>query len=136
MSFHDDPVLLLYLLGAVLIIGYLVRMSLQARKGAPKEVEEEAMESAGGDLLLKFVVDADGTRRGETVAVDGQRLIVKDGPVFFSAPLDAFEARGEDVAVTGPVDWEAAKVEGEAWRERNHKVITYTEAELPKDDEA
>jgi hypothetical protein len=50
------------------------------------------------------------------------------------APLASFNREGDGVMVTGPVDWEQAAKDGEAWRERSTKVIEYDESEIPPED--
>lgn len=89
--------------------------------------------AARDDLLLKFVVDASGGRRGETVAVDGERLVLKTPEGFASLPADRFKADGANLKVEGDVDWVAARAAGEEWRSRSYKEITYSADEVPKE---
>lgn len=141
MAFHNDPVLLFYLLLAIVVVGYLISLSVRARKGqasaeagGAETTAEEEEKRPGEDLLLKFVEDADGKRYGETVAVEEGSLIIKDGQDFYKAPVDRFEGSPQGVLVKDDVDWEAAKEAGEAWRERSTKVIEYDEEEIPPED--
>lgn len=140
MTFHSDPVLLFYLLLALVVVGYLISLSVRARReqtpadagGGPPP--EEAEKRPGEDLLLKFVEDADGKRYGETVAVEKGNLIIKDGQTFYEAPVAHFEKSPQGVLVKDDVDWDAAKEAGEAWRERSTKVIDYDDEEIPPED--
>lgn len=143
MSSHNEPLMIVVLLVALAAAGWLLAQSLKVRQeeakasGAPPEGGSDPHPMAakpGEELLLKFVADGDGTRRGETVAVEEGKLILKNGPDFFAAPLESFEDAGDEVKVVGPVDWEAAKAEGEAWRDRSHKPVDYDESELPPDE--
>jgi hypothetical protein len=142
MSFHDDPLVIVYLVVAIGVIIYLVALSLKARQEKPEGQDDAASaqgrgpqhERPGEDLLLQFVQDREGKRYGETVAVEGDQLIVKDGQTFYMAPLASFNKEGDGVLVTGPVDWEQASKDGEAWRERSTKVIEYDESEIPPED--
>lgn len=89
---------------------------------------------AGHDeLLLRFVVDAAGQRQGETVAVDGDRIILKTPTGFASVPASRLKPEGASLRLEGEMDWAEAQREGEAWRTRSHKEITYSAEEIPKD---
>lgn len=143
MAFHNDPVLLFYLLLAIVVVGYLISLSVRARRskapaeaggGATQPPLQEDEKRPGEDLLLKFVEDAEGKRYGETVAVEEGSLIIKDGQSFYKAPVEHFEESAQGVLVKGDVDWAAAKEAGEAWRERSTKVIEYDEEEIPPED--
>ncbi len=90
---------------------------------------------AGFDhLLLRFVHDASGERKGETVAVEGDQVIVKNQEAFFQVPANQLEESGAGLKIAGDLDWDAARRAGEAWRERSHKVIEYRPDEVPKDE--
>lgn len=88
---------------------------------------------ADENLLLKFVQDSDGNRRGETVAFEGNEVVMKGPQGFFLVPADRLKLEGDTVRVVGHVEWDAARAAGEAWRTRSTKVIEYSESELPKD---
>jgi hypothetical protein len=88
------------------------------------------------DVLSRFVENADGERVGETVGMDGRFVIVKGrDPVRFHAiPRDALVLQGETFKVDRAVDWPAAATAGEAWREKQHRVVEYGAHELPEDE--
>jgi hypothetical protein len=84
--------------------------------------------------LLRFVHDAAGERKGETVAVDGERMSLKTPEGFASVPAAQLEEADTGLRLTSEVDWESARREGEAWRERSYKEIKYSPEEPPKDE--
>lgn len=65
-------------------------------------------------LLVKFARH-EGTVVGETVALDGDRLILKQAGMFKSVPRSQAEVRGDEVVITGHVDWPQAATEGAEW---------------------
>jgi len=114
----------------------MVWMAMISRRAKAAQVAAEA--AAGtptreGDLL-KFVVDEAGNRKGETVALEGDAFILKTSEGFARVPTHAIEAQGAELKVKGDVDWAQARRDGEAWRERSHKVVPYRPEELPPEE--
>lgn len=110
----------LVILFAVIVFNNVLaaRDRLRARGGAASSGGPSA--SAGGasapvdPLLVKFARH-DGSVVGETVAIAGDRLILKQGGTFKSVPKAQAEVRGDEVVLTGPVDWTQAAADGAAW---------------------
>jgi hypothetical protein len=124
------------LLTAVVSFGLMWRLtrSARAQPAAAAAAPSASMAGAGHDeLLLRFVTDAAGTRQGETVAADGDHIILKTPQGFASVPAGRLRPDGAGLRLEGDVDWEAARRAGEAWRSRSHKEITYTSDELSQD---
>lgn len=132
MALQDEPVLWLALLVAV--VAALLMRNLSRRSRTPAADAAASGPPAEEMMLLKFLVDENGVRRGETVALEGEGFVVKSGDAFYIVPKVLVADAGAQLALKGPLDWEAARREGDAWRERSHKVITYKEEELPKDE--
>lgn len=65
-------------------------------------------------MVAKFARH-EGSIVGEGVAVDGDRLILKQGGTFKAVPLAQAEVKGDDVVLTGAIDWDAAMAAGAAW---------------------
>jgi hypothetical protein len=116
----------------VIVVVLLIRMSTKARKDAAQAVASQ--ENPNERFVLKFVEDPNGVRIGETVAVEGDEAILKDARGFLAVPVADLSEAGEGLKLGRPIDETAARQRGEAWRERSHKVITYNESELPKDE--
>jgi hypothetical protein len=116
----------------VLVVVLLIRMTAQARRSQAQK--QAPTENAHEKLLLRFVEDQQGLRIGESVAAEGDDLIVKDGKGFLAIPASGVAESGEGLRLTAPIDESAARQRGEAWRAKSHKVISYSESELPKDE--
>lgn len=141
----DDPLLwgILFLLVFLVELVVVANIKRVGRGKADKyeRPSEEAVLAEGEmltDVLSRFVEDKDGERLGETVGMDGKLVIVKgrDPIRFHAVPRDALTLEGEAFKVTGDVDWPAAAAEGEAWREKQHRVVDYGAHELPEDERA
>ena len=126
-----DWAVVLYLVAFAIILLLLVRLATKARGAATVEPVTENPHEA---MLLRFIDDESGTRIGETVAVEGDEFIVKDPKGFLAIPTASVREEGKDLKLTQTFDEAEARRKGEAWREKSHKVITYSEAELPKDE--
>ncbi len=73
-------------------------------------------------MLCKFVAH-EGNTVGETVAFDGERMILKDHGVFMAVDRSLATLDGETVVIQGYVDWDAAKEAGASWRAANTKGL-------------
>ena len=69
------------------------------------------------DLLCRFVHDGAGRNVGESIAIQNDLLIVKDGVSFLGLPLKHIEQDGSKLLVKGLVDTTKAKELGEQWRQ-------------------
>lgn len=72
-------------------------------------------------LLVKFARH-EGSIVGETVALDGDRLILKQAGAFKAVPARQAEVKGDDVVLTGAIDWAAAEAAGREWHEARRKA--------------
>ena len=122
----------LTILFAVLVFNNVaaMRTRARARKGG-----EGASGSSGGDavhpLLVKFARH-DGSVVGETVALDGDRLVLKQAGVFKAVPAAQAKVEGGEVVLTGPIDWPAAEQAGLAWHEARRRADAGVSGELTK----
>jgi hypothetical protein len=82
-------------------------------------------------LLVKFARH-EGSIVGETVAIDGDRLILKQAGSFKAVPLSQAEVQGDDVVISGVVDWGTAAQQGTAWHESTRKADAGVSGELTK----
>lgn len=82
-------------------------------------------------LLVKFARH-EGSIVGETVAIDGDRLILKQAGAFKAVPLAQAEVQGDDVVLTGIIDWGTAAQQGSAWHESTRKADAGVSGELTK----
>lgn len=112
-------------LAGVLVILFLVivvnnvaamKARAQARPGAASGTgaAEASSSEPVHPLLVKFARH-EGSVVGETVALDGDHLILKQAGMFKSVPRAQAEVKGEDVVLTGHIDWPAAATKGAEW---------------------
>lgn len=125
MAFDDTQVLTL---AAVLAVLFAVIVFNNVAAARARGRDKAATAGAGGGdvvhpLLVKFARH-DGSVVGETVAIDGDHLILKQAGVFKAVPVAQAEVRGDDVVIDGPVDWPAAEQAGTAWHEARRKADT------------
>ena len=121
----------LYLVAFAIILVLLVRLATKARAQTTTVPETENPHEG---MLLRFLDDESGARVGETVAVEGDDFIIKDPKGFLAIPTASVREEGKGLRLTQRFDEVSAREKGEAWRTRSHKVITYSESELPKED--
>lgn len=108
---------LVLLLVAIVVNNVLAaRARAKARSGGASSPASAAASGAApvDPLLVKFARH-EGSVVGEGIAIDGDRLILKQGGVFKAVPRAYAEVRGDEVVITGAVDWEKAAAEGAAW---------------------
>lgn len=82
-------------------------------------------------MLCRFVVDCGGKRIGETIAVDGDVLILKNGKEYLGLPISAVEAKDEGDLTVNEFDAAGAGAMGEVWRVKNFRLMRYGEDGLP-----
>lgn len=91
---------------------YLI--SLIFRRNGQRDEEENNEKK---DMLCRFVHDGTGKHVGESIAIQQDLLIVKDGISFLGIPLKHIEQDGNKILVKGLVDTSKAKELGEQWRQ-------------------
>ena len=83
-------------------------------KGPSTSSSSSGSSSPVDPLLVKFARH-EGSVVGEGIAIDGDRLILKQGGVFKAVPRAQAEVRGDEVVLTGAIDWDKAIADGAAW---------------------
>lgn len=84
------------------------------------DVEEESEENS---LLCRFVLDGVGEKVGESIAIDGDIIIIKARDRYLGVPLKHVEEDGEMLMVKGLVDQDKAEEMGEHWRKASFNKI-------------
>jgi hypothetical protein len=90
------------------------------------ESEEDSQESK---LLCRFVLDGAGRKIGESVAVDGDIIIIKSGSKYLGVPLKHIEEEEKTLLVKGLVDQDKAEIMGEKWRQASFCEMEKEEGE-------
>jgi hypothetical protein len=126
----------LYTVAGVLAILFAVILynnvaAMRARAKARQAKEAAGHEGPVHPLLVKFARH-EGSIVGETVAIDGDRLILKQAGAFKAVPVAQAEVQGDDVVLTGAIDWAAAEQAGAAWHQSTRKADAGVSGELTK----
>lgn len=128
----------LYTVAGVLVILFAVIVYNNVAAMRARIQSRQATQAAGTShdgpvhpLLVKFARH-DGSIVGETVAIDGERLILKQAGSFKAVPIAQAEVKGDDVILTGMIDWAAAAQAGTAWHESTRKADVGVSGELTK----
>ena len=126
----------LYTVAVVLAILFAVILynnvaAMRARMQARQAKATPGHEGPVHPLLVKFARH-EGSIVGETVAIDGDRLILKQAGAFTAVPIAPAAVEGEDVVLAGAIDWESAAKAGAAWHESTRKADAGVSGELTK----
>jgi hypothetical protein len=70
------------------------------------------------EYLSRFVHEVDGRIIGETIGLEKEMIVIKNGDDFFVAPLSSFELDDNVLKVIVPVNWNKAREEGEDWKNK------------------
>lgn len=113
----------LYSLGlvAILLLAVISYNNMKAKEEAQRSPARDEEEDAAG-WLSKFAVQG-GNVVGETVGMDGDRLVLKQAGTYKVIPLAAAKLHGDEVHVVDDVDWTQALADGAAWHEANTKGL-------------
>lgn len=133
MAVPSNLVFWLALLVALAALAGMWKLSRSVRPQPVADAGAGTDDSHAEDLLLRFVVDASGQRRGETVALEGDQVVVKTPEGFLLVGRHQLHSEGATLLLAEDLDWGAARQAGEAWRQRSHKEIAYRPEELPQD---
>ncbi len=123
MTEHQTTLYTLLAVLAILVIVMLYNNSRAKREATdplprlPEADEDHGIEDA---WLLKFVRHG-GNIVGETVARDGDLLILKQAGVFKTVPKAMATIAGDEVVLAGDIDWEASIADGTRWHEAHTK---------------
>jgi hypothetical protein len=121
----------LAILFAVIVYNNVAAVRARVKARAAKQPGAPAHEGPVHPLLVKFARH-EGSIVGETVAIDGDRLILKQAGSFKAVPLSQAEVKGDDVVLTGAIDWGTAAQQGSAWHESTRKADAGVSGELTK----
>lgn len=99
---------------------------LRRKNTKDDDVEEESDEN---NLLCRFVLDGVGKKVGESIAIDGDIIIIKARDKYLGVPLKHIEEEEETLTVKGMVDQDKAEEMGEHWRKASFNEIDSPESE-------
>jgi len=107
-------------------IGGMFFFSSKKRKKNDEVLDEEYNMS---NLLCRFVLDGLGEKVGESVAIDGDIIVIKAGRKYLGVPLKHIEEEGKTLLVKGLVDQSKAEEMGENWRQKALDKVNHTVGE-------
>jgi len=81
------------------------------------------LENHENNLLCRFVLDGLGVKLGESIALNNDIIIIKNGKKYLGIPLKHVEEDGTKLIVKGLVDKKKALEMGEKWRDFSFKNI-------------
>jgi len=96
---------------------------LLLQKSSKKNVSDTYEDD--NDLLARFVINSQGVKIGESIAVHDDILIVKDKDVLLGIPLKHVSFEGKKLLAKGLIDTTKAKKLGNTWKKEAYKEITY-----------
>ena len=94
-----------------------------------REEEYFNYENEKNNLLCRFVLDGLRVRIGESIALNDDILIIKNGKKYLGIPLKHVEDDGNELIVKGLVDKKKALDMGEKWRKLSFNSIEYNQEE-------
>ena len=90
------------------------------RKKEDKNCENESIQNG---LLCRFVLDGLGVKLGESIALNNDIIIIKNGKKYLGIPLKHVEEDGAKLIVKGLIDKKKALKMGEEWRNLSLNII-------------
>lgn len=106
----------------VIVLGVIFYNNLQAAQAARRATAA----SPRADPILRRFVHHEGAVVGQAIAVQGDRVLLRQGTVHKAVPLAQLERDGDDLRLLGTVDWMDAEKDGSAWAQRLAAVAVPT----------
>ncbi len=97
-----------------LAVNFGVFFFSRSKRKKMEEIEEEETYKTG--LLCRFVLDRIGRKKGESVSIEKDIMIIKSGNKYLGVPLKHIEEEDKTLLVKGLVDKDKAEEMGEKWR--------------------
>ncbi len=111
------------------IFAFIGSIFFFSRNKHKKKNDLEEKETYKINLSCRFVLDGAGRKVGESVAVDGDVLIIKSGNKYLGVPIKHIKEEGKTLLVKGLVEQDKAEIIGEKWRQKSFREIDYNEGE-------
>jgi hypothetical protein len=108
-------------------ISLIIACTLFFQKASKKDVSHTYEDVT--DFLARFVINSQGEKIGESIAVDNDILIVKDKKTLLGIPLKHVSFEGKKLLAKGLIDTTKAKKLGNTWKKEAYKEISYPDEE-------
>lgn len=107
---------------SVWYIGWCFLFLKQSKK---QKMERESLVEFNDGLLCRFVLDGQGKKIGESIALFDDLLIIKSEKDFLGIPMKHIQAEGSHLIVKGLLDQSKALELGAKWQKATYKEIIY-----------
>jgi len=114
---------------SVSLVGYVCYSVLFLKGNKTKNIEKDGEEVPEEGLTCRFVLDGQGRKVGESIAVFKDLLIIKTGKDFLGVPMKHIDVDISHILVKGLIDRTKALELGKAWQKENFKEIKYPKEE-------
>ena len=107
-------------MGIVRNIGKIFYFS--KRKDSVIEKKED-MDSSENELLCRFVIDVNGKKIGESIAIINDIIIIKSRDIYLGIPIKHIGEDKKVLTIKGLIDKDKAIELGEKWRKDSFKEL-------------
>lgn len=104
-------------------VDYIGGVFFFSRIKRKKEEKYSDIKNQENNLLCRFVLDGLGVNLGESIALNEDIIIIKNGKKYLGIPLKHVEEYEDKLIVKGLVDKKKALEMGEKWREFSFNTI-------------
>jgi hypothetical protein len=108
-------------MGIVRHIGELFYFS--KRKNSVDEKKED-LDSSENELLCRFVIDVNGKKIGESIAITNDIIIIKSRDIYLGIPIKHIGEDKKVLTIKGLIDKDKAIELGEKWRKDSFNELT------------
>ena len=99
------------------------------QKASKKDISQHTYDDVT-DMLARFVLNSQGKKIGESIAVFNDLLIVKQKEDYLGIPLKHISFEGKKLLAKGLIDTKKAKQLRNEWKKNTYKEIIYPSEEL------
>lgn len=113
---------------AILFVVIVVNnvLAARARHGPARPKPASSDDGPAVHPMVAKFARHEGSVVGEGVAVADEHLILKQAGVFKAVPLEQAKVVGEEIVLSGSIDWTAAQGAGAAWH-ASHRAAAIPE---------
>lgn len=107
------------------LVGYVSYNILFLKGNKNKNIVKDGEDASEEGLLCRFVLDGQGRKVGESIAVYKDLLIIKTGKDFLGVPMKHIDVDISHILVKGLIDHTKALELGKNWQKEKYKEIKY-----------
>ena len=94
-----------------------------SRRKNLNDEEDKEIYSSENNLLCRFVIDGNGKKIGESIAIEKDIIIIKSRDIYLGVPIKHIEEDRKALIVKGLIDKDKAIELGEKWRKESFNEI-------------